>query len=178
MIFPFSFLGTGTGSFVFSSRFSRRKLCSRRIVLAHFGKPETQTLFFFLFFFFFIYLFIYFYFAFNGQLPNSKSYLNHKKTSFMFGFPVSIFPFGWNCFNFTSSRNSRRDRELFLVPESRCREGDENSFHENSGNCWEMAGKSCCLVQWFSNRASRHICVSQLFSRVSPKNLKFVSESH
>jgi hypothetical protein len=65
MIFPFSFLGTGRGTFVLSSRFSRRKLCSRRIVLANFGKTETQSLFLsFFLFFFFIYFFLYFFISF------------------------------------------------------------------------------------------------------------------
>jgi hypothetical protein len=33
------------------------------------------------------------------------------------------------------------------------------------------------LKQWFSNRVSRHICVSQIFSSVSPKNIIFVKNS-
>jgi hypothetical protein len=49
-------------------------------------------------------------------------------------------------FNF-SSRNSRQDWELFLVPEISWREGTENGFHENYGNRWEIAGKSWCLMQ-------------------------------
>jgi hypothetical protein len=36
---------------------------------------------------------------------------------------------------FSSSQNSRQDRELFQVPESRCREGDENFF---SREFWEL----------------------------------------
>jgi hypothetical protein len=147
MIFPFSFSGTGTGTFVFSSRFSRRKLCSRRVVLAISGKPRpSPTLFFLSFLFsFFISLFLSFYFAFNRQLPNSKSYLSHKKQVLCW-FSRLDFPFWVKSLQFSSSRNSRQDQELFLVPESRCREGDENSFHKNSGNWWEMAGKSWCLI--------------------------------
>ncbi len=45
-----------------------------------------------------------------------------------------------------SSRNSRRERELFSVPEHSWREGGESNFHENFGNCREMPGKSWCLV--------------------------------
>ena len=51
---------------------------------------------------------------------------------------------GTRLFNF-SSRNSRQERELFLVPENSWREGGENNFHENFGNCREMTGKSWCL---------------------------------
>jgi hypothetical protein len=46
----------------------------------------------------------------------------------------------------SSSRNSRRERDLYLVLESSRREVFGNHFPENFGNWWEMTGKLWCLV--------------------------------
>ncbi len=39
------------------------------------------------------------------------------------------------------SQKRDRERELFLVPENRCREVFGNCFHENFGNCRDLTGK-------------------------------------
>jgi len=51
-----------------------------------------------------------------------------------------------NSFIFSSSRNSRWERELFLIPENTCREVFGNCFSEIFGNWRDMTEKLWCLV--------------------------------
>jgi len=61
-----------------------------------------------------------------------------------FLFLVSNFPFKWKVHHFSLSQNARRERELFLVPESRWREVSGNCFHEKFVNCRDMTEKLQC----------------------------------
>ncbi len=72
-----------------------------------------------------------------------------------FLFPVSNFSFQWKVHQFSSSRNSRRERELFIVPESRCRELFGNCFHENFGNWRDMTEKLWCLLRMLDNKYTK-----------------------
>ena len=63
---------------------------------------------------------------------------------FFFSYRISLFN-GKSC-HFSGSRTSRRERELFLVPETSCREVFGNHFHEKFGNCRDMTGKLWSLV--------------------------------
>ncbi len=62
-----------------------------------------------------------------------------------FLFLVSNFPYILKCQHFSGSRNSRRERELFVVPENRWREGFGNCFHENLTVCLSSVYLSVCL---------------------------------
>ncbi len=78
------------------------------------------------------------------------SFINNLILSFFLSgllFLVSNFSFNWKCLNFSSSQNSRREWELFIVPENRWREEFGNCFGENFGNCREMTEKLWCLVR-------------------------------
>jgi hypothetical protein len=143
LVFPFPFLGTGTGSVKFRSRISRREICSRKYVL---GFREVRE----------IYLSLSL-----SPLPLSLSrslslsisvslsvclslFCSSVRLSIrpsFFLFLVSNFSFKTKVRHISSSRNSRRERELFLVPEHRRRDMFGNCFHENFGNWRDMTGK-------------------------------------
>ncbi len=74
-------------------------------------------------------------------------FLSVCRILFFFLFLVSNFSYNKKFLLFSSSRNSRRERELYLVPENRWREGFGNCFYENFGNCREMTGKLWCLLR-------------------------------
>jgi hypothetical protein len=67
-------------------------------------------------------------------------------SSYTFVFPVSNFSLNWKFFIFSSSRNSRRERELFQVPESMWRDYFGTYFHEIFGNRRDTAEKLWCLM--------------------------------
>ncbi len=63
------------------------------------------------------------------------------RPSFFLSFSRLEFLFLNKSSSFYSSRNSRRERELFLVPENKWRDMFGNCFHENFGNWRDMTGK-------------------------------------
>jgi hypothetical protein len=153
LIFPFPFSGTGTGSFKFSSQISRREICSRKYVLGFREIREIFSLSLVLFLYHFISLYLSvclsvslsFSFSITFSLYICLSVNLSISLSFVrpcfFLFLVSNFSFKTKVRHFSSSRNSRRERELFLVPENRWREVFGNCFHENFGNWRDMTGK-------------------------------------
>jgi hypothetical protein len=142
----------------FSSRISRREICSRKYVLnrnsgnrelfkfsicpsVHLSispsvrqsicpcvrpsvRPFLSFLSFLSFLFFRFFLFFSFFFLFSSRI------------SLIFR----------NSFIFSSSPNSRRDRELFLVPKNTCREVFGNCFYKIFGNWRDMTEKLWCLI--------------------------------
>jgi hypothetical protein len=92
-----------------------------------------------------LYLFLYISVCLSVRLSFVCPYVCPSVRVSFFLFLVSNFPFKTKVSHFSSSRNSRRDRELFLVPENRWREVFGNCFHENFGNWRDMTGKLWCL---------------------------------
>jgi hypothetical protein len=155
LIFPFPFSGTEMGSIKFSSRISRREICSRIPVSWRNFSLLSPSLSLSLSFSFSITFSLYIclsvslsvsfsffitfslYICLSVYLSISLSFVRPCFVLFL----VSNFSFKTKVHHFSSSRNSRREGELFLVPENRWREVFGNCFHENFGNWRDMTGK-------------------------------------